>query len=106
MGPKGERKLAPAELRRRRPCGEAASGGWAVAMIHGRHDEIVPRAMGEALRDAVRSAGYPCSFVEVKTAGHNDLIVDALHEYARLMDFPARRETLDAIGSAERDAAL
>jgi len=85
---------------------KAASGGWAVAMIHGWHDEIVPLSMGEALREAVRSAGYPCSFVEVKTAGHNDLIMDALHEYARLMDFPARRETLDAIASTALDAAL
>lgn len=62
----------------------AAAGGWSVRIIHGSADALVPASMGQALRDAVSRAGYPCAFSEVKGADHNDLC-SHISEYVLLM---------------------
>lgn len=64
---------------------QAASAGWSVSIILGSRDEIVPAWMGRALRDTVRRGSHECGFVEVKAAGHNDIIAVAPQEYAALM---------------------
>lgn len=71
---------------------EAARAGWDVSIILGTRDEIVPTSQGKALRDSVKRGGQSCSFVEVKKAGHNDIIDAAPQQYAALMGFaPAAR---------------
>jgi len=64
---------------------QAAQAGWDVSIILGYHDEIVPTWMGKSLRDAVRGRGFKCNFVEIKKAGHNDIINVATRQYAVLM---------------------
>ncbi|CAE8605413.1 unnamed protein product [Polarella glacialis] len=67
---------------------KAAKDGWRVAIVHGARDEIVPFFMGRTLwqeADAAGSEDSPAVFVEVPQAGHNDVVLAALPEYARLM---------------------
>mmetsp|Transcript_75217 Transcript_75217/g.174390 ORF Transcript_75217/g.174390 Transcript_75217/m.174390 type:complete len:210 (+) Transcript_75217:214-843(+) len=65
---------------------QAAQAGWDISIIHGTRDEIVPTWMGKALQQKVLDRGLKCNFVEVKTAGHNDLL-GTPRNYAKLMGF-------------------
>ena len=52
-----------------------------VFLVHGRTDELIPFAMGEALRDARQSAGVPVHFLEVTGGEHNGAWRFAGEEY-------------------------
>jgi fermentation-respiration switch protein FrsA (DUF1100 family) len=52
-----------------------------IAMVHGRRDWIVPLEQGRKLFDVApdeSSQGVPKSFVELPTAGHNDIMDPAI----------------------------
>lgn len=60
----------------------AAKAGWRLAIVHGTKDNIVPVDMGRRL---CLLAGPPAEFLEVPSASHNDVVLVALPEYARVM---------------------
>merc|ERR1711990_901989 len=67
----------------------AVDAGWRVNVIHGILDRIVPVSMGRELHRVACAAGakiaYKPGFVEIAKAGHNDVLMRALPEYAKLM---------------------
>lgn len=67
----------------------AAKAGWRVNIIHGLLDQIVPATMGRELHRLACAAsgagGHNPVFVEVHKAAHNDVLLRALPEYAKLM---------------------
>ena len=58
-----------------------------ILFLHGDRDDVIPVRLGRALFDA---ASQPKSFIEIATAGHNNLVEAAGMEYrARLRELYA-----------------
>lgn len=65
----------------------AAQAGWRVGIVHGALDSMVPTSMGKELHRLASAAGGPSpSFVQVPGAEHNEVLLKALPQYAKLME--------------------
>jgi pimeloyl-ACP methyl ester carboxylesterase len=54
---------------------ELLPSGVTVTMIHGEVDHVMPPDTGQAYAAKVRGAGDPAEAIEIKGAGHFDLVI-------------------------------
>lgn len=76
----------------------AIRAGWTLGIMHGVRDHMVPVVMGRELhlrasKVASAASRSPVTYVEVPQADHNDMLNEAVMDYARLMGLMAPTET-------------